>query len=222
MARIKGLNRLQQLKALEHLGISVFFAILGFVLGKMFMTDLISCIMLAWIIFCLVQMGVSWYTYARATPTQTQQHAAMEDAGRPAMFLVVLLATFGGMLAVFILLAKADNNSNHWLEVILSMAGMFLSWMLVHTIYTSRYAHLYYDKRAGKFQQGLQFPGDEDPDFIDFAYHSLVIGMTFQVSDIDITSREMRRLTLWHSLISFIFNTCIVALTINAVAGLLS
>jgi uncharacterized membrane protein len=87
-----------------------------------------------------------------------------------------------------------------------------------------RYAHLFYgdhhNKDADKIGSGLEFPGDEKPDFIDFAYFSFVLGMTFQVSDVEISSRKIRRLSLLHSLIAFIFNTVIVALTINALAGL--
>lgn len=220
----KALNKLQKLKALEHLSISLIAAFLGFFGAKYFISGLISQVMFAWIIFCLVQMGISWVTFMGSSVAQTKQHAAIEDGGRPIMFLIVLLSAFGGLLAVFILLAKAKDTAanSSWIDVTLSMVGLFLSWLLLHTIYTSRYAHLYYDVTNGALKKGLQFPNDEEPNFIDFAYHSIVIGMTFQVSDINITSRAMRKLTLAHSLISFIFNTCIVALTISAVAGLLS
>lgn len=219
----KALNRLQKLKALEHLSISLIVAALSFLGARYFIFGLISQLMFAWIIFCLVQMSISWFTFMGSSVAQTKQHAAIEDGGRPIMFLIVLLSAFGGLLAVFILLAKTKDvaNTSSWINVTLSMLGMFLSWLLLHTIYTSRYAHLYYDVKNGTTKKGLQFPNDEEPNFIDFAYHSIVIGMTFQVSDINITSREMRKLTLAHSLISFIFNTCIVALTISAVAGLL-
>ncbi|WP_293300314.1 DUF1345 domain-containing protein [Pedobacter sp. UBA4863] len=216
----KTLNKLHQLKALTHLSISFIAAVLGFWCAKYVVLGLIVQLMFAWVIFCAVQMGISWLTFINASVNQTKQHAAIEDGGRPIMFLIVLLSAFGGLLAVFVLLAKTKYATN-WLEVTLSMLGMFLSWLLLHTIYTSRYAHLYYDVKNGEIKKGLQFPNDEEPNFIDFAYHSLVIGMTFQVSDINITSKEMRRLTLAHSLIAFVFNTCIVALTISAVAGLL-
>ena len=220
----KALNGLQKLKALEHLSISLIVAVLGFLMAKYFIFGLIGQLMFAWIIFCLVQMGISWFTFVGSSVAQTKQHAAIEDGGRPIMFLIVLLSAFGGLLAVFILLAKTRGtaNTSSWVDVTLSMLGMFGSWFLLHTIYTSRYAHLYYDVQGGEVKKGLQFPNDDEPSFVDFAYHSIVIGMTFQVSDINITSREMRKLTLAHSLISFIFNTCIVALTISAVAGLLA
>ena len=215
-----GLKRLHHIKAAEHLAVSLVIAVIVYFLSIPLLDNLFSRLMIAWISFCVIQTGISWLVFLKSSVTQTRQHAGLEDGGRAIIFIIVLLATFAGMMAVFILLVKTDNQSKQWVDLLLGMVGMFLSWILVHTSYTSRYAHLYYGTKAGKLLKGLVFPGDEEPDFIDFAYHSFVIGMTFQVSDIDITSKRMRRLTLGHSLISFVFNTCIVALTISAVAGL--
>ena len=94
---------------------------------------------------------------------------------------------------------------------------------LVNTILTFHYAHLYYDDDKTLKKQHvevLDFPGDKDPDYIDFAYFSFVVGMTFQVSDVQITDTVMRRLVLAHALISFLLNTFVVALTVNFIAGL--
>jgi len=215
-----GLKRIHHIKATEHLTISLVIAVLVYFLSTFLFDGLLSRLMLSWITFCAIQTAISWLVFVKSSASQTHQHASIEDGGRAITFLIVILATFAGMMAVFILLVKTNNGSKQWVDLLLGMVGMFLSWLLVHTSYTSRYAHLYYGTKAGKLLKGLVFPGDEEPDFIDFAYHSFVIGMTFQVSDIDITSKRMRRLTLGHSLISFVFNTCIVALTISAVAGL--
>ena len=140
---------------------------------------------------------------------------------RGEIFAIVVVSTFAGLLAVILLLINKDIEP---IDLIVAILGMFLSWFLVHTTFTMRYAHLYYgDKRKEKSEKrgsGLEFPGNDEPDFIDFAYFSFVLGMTFQVSDVEISSREIRRLSLLHSLIAFIFNTVIVALTINALAGL--
>ncbi len=94
--------------------------------------------------------------------------------------------------------------------------------MLVHTIFTLRYAHIYYgtddeQNRVG----GLEFPDEENPDYLDFAYFSFIIGMTSQVSDVSIHSKRLRRLGLLHGLIAFFFNVTIIALSINTVSGLL-
>ncbi len=100
---------------------------------------------------------------------------------------------------------------------------MILSWIMVHTTLAFHYAHLFYNPSKTKTTQitgGLEFPDDDDPDYVDFAYFSFVIGMTFQVSDVQVMSRGMRRVVLCHSLLAFALNTFVVALTINVVAGL--
>lgn len=94
---------------------------------------------------------------------------------------------------------------------------------MVHTIYIFHYAHKYYDtevKHENKIIGGLEFPGNEEPDYLDFAYFSFGLGCTFQVSDISVTSKKIRRIALIHGLLSFALNTFVVALTINLIAGL--
>jgi uncharacterized membrane protein len=120
---------------------------------------------------------------------------------------------------------KGHHGAGVAFPVILSLSSVLVSWWLVHTIFTLRYAHLYYstERETGKTKpnSGLQFPGNEDdPDYLDFVYFSFVIGMTFQVSDVEISSRAIRRMALLHALISFAFNTAIVALSINIISGL--
>ena len=109
------------------------------------------------------------------------------------------------------------------LTVPVSFCSVLFSWSLVHTIFTFHYAHLYYDaEKDDKLQnrEGLSFPKDRSPDYIDFAYFSFVVGMTFQVSDVQVTDKRMRKLVLAHGLISFLLNTFVVALTVNFIAGL--
>lgn len=94
---------------------------------------------------------------------------------------------------------------------------------MVHTVYVFHYAHEYYDvkdKQSGHLVEGLEFPNEKSPDYLDFAYFSFVMGCTFQVSDVQISSRRIRRIALVHSILSFILNTFVVALTINLIAGL--
>ena len=101
---------------------------------------------------------------------------------------------------------------------------LFLSWLVTHVVFALRYAHEYYQRTeptAPSVDGGLEFPGDETPDYWDFLYFSLVLGMTFQVSDVQITSRKLRRLALVHGLIGFLFNTVIIALTVNIASSLL-
>src|SRR6202044_324561 len=93
------------------------------------------------------------------------------------------------------------------------------SWLLTHATFTFRYAHRYYGDSGRGDHGGLDFPGDEPPDYWDFLYFSFVVGMTCQVSDVQVTSRSMRRMTLLHGVLSFFFNTVILALAVNVVAS---
>ena len=104
----------------------------------------------------------------------------------------------------------------------ISISGMVLSWVLIHTIFTLRYAHIFYDNNKEKPEihaGGLEFPEDAKPDYLDFAYFSFVLGMTFQVSDVQVTSKRLRRLALLHGILAFGYNTIMIALTINLIAG---
>jgi uncharacterized membrane protein len=104
-----------------------------------------------------------------------------------------------------------------------ALPAMLFSWAIIHTTFGFHYANRYYDDAEGDpkiHAGGLDFPNEKNPDYLDFAYFSFVIGMTFQVSDVTITSRKIRRLALLHGLISFALNTFVVALTINLIAGL--
>ena len=109
------------------------------------------------------------------------------------------------------------------MDVALVASTLLASWLMTHVIFALRYAHEYYARDEGgpEVDRGLDFPGEKQPDYLDFMYFSLVLGMTFQVSDVQITSRKLRRVATLHGLISFLFNTVIVALTVNIAAGLL-
>ena len=128
-------------------------------------------------------------------------------------------ASFACLFTVLLMvMGFNDKNISQWFMVLIAVGSMISSWALVHTLYTFHYAHLYYKTKGGK---GLDYPGDEKPDYLDFAYFSFVMGCTFQVSDVEISSKEIRRVALFHGLLSFALNTFVVALTINIIAGLI-
>jgi len=105
-------------------------------------------------------------------------------------------------------------------EILLAASTLMLSWLFMNAMFAVHYAHIYYgdDMLADKCG-GLQFPGNDDPDYWDFAYFAIVIGMTFQVSDVQITDRSLRRAVLIQSMIAFFFNVIIIAISVNVVAG---
>jgi uncharacterized membrane protein len=159
---------------------------------------------------------------------EVKKIAKLQDSSRYLLFLFVITASVVSLVSIIFLLksSKGHSQSDVTSHVLLAMAAVIVSWTLVHTIFTMRYAHLYYDTDTDDGQPrkggGLQFPDELEPDYLDFAYFSFVIGMTFQVSDVEISSRLIRRHALVHSLISFAFNTTIVALSINVISGLVS
>ena len=183
---------------------------------------------LTWDVFAVSVLMLAWLTIM-ATPAQKlRARAQQQDVSRKIIFVFVVLAACAGLFAVGFLFVKNKNvqDPHFVLHLIMSLVAVISAWMLVHTVFGLRYAHTFYgdpDGPTGPKQHagGLLFPGDRLPDYMDFAYFSFVIGMTFQVSDVQITSREFRQLVLLHGVLSFGFNTVILALTINTVSTLL-
>ena len=172
----------------------------------------------------LVFLGFTLRLMLKATPEKMQRYAKQEDEGRATILTLVTAAACISIFAIaFILSDKSRDNSLLVLHVSLSLITIVGSWLLVHVIFALHYARLYYqdyETLAKSEAEGLDFPGEHEPDYWDFLYFSFVIGMTSQVSDVDVTSRTMRRLSLVHGILSFFFNTSIVAMTINIIAGL--
>lgn len=160
-------------------------------------------------------------------PYEIRRNAGIQDASQTFLFVVVVSAATISLFAVFVLLGRAKElpPTSFAIHAVLSVAAIVLSWLLVHTLFTLRYAHLYYidahklERKAIK--GGLIFPDDSSPDYLDFAYFSFVIGMTCQVSDVQVSSKAIRRLATIHGVISFAFNTAILALFVNIIAGLI-
>ncbi len=112
------------------------------------------------------------------------------------------------------------SKSGGAFAIVLAVSSLLLSWLVVNTMFALHYAHEYYGDDADKRERGgLEFPDERDPDYWDFAYFALVLGMTFQVSDVQITDRRLRHTALVHAVIAFFFNVVIVALSVNIVAG---
>ena len=181
-------------------------------------------IMLTWISYALSIITISWISILTFHPKDVRKVARLEDSSVTFIFLFIIASAFTSLFAVVFLLqsAKGKPPEEATLHVILSIASVAVSWWLTHTVFTLRYAHLFYSTEKGteKYAEGLEFPKEPEPDYLDFVYFSFTIGMTFQVSDVEISSRKIRRLAWAHSILSFVFNTAIVALSINLIAGL--
>jgi uncharacterized membrane protein len=175
-----------------------------------------------WNVFSISYIITSWIIFYTRQVDEIEKLANKEDGSRIFVLISVLVVSFASMFTVLLLMLSAGKADGQGLgNIILSITGIMSSWVMLHTIFTLHYAHMYYSKIKGNpTVSGLDFPEEKKPDYIDFAYFSFVIGMTFQVSDVTINSRIIRRTVLAHSLLAFALNTFVVALTINLIAGL--
>ena len=178
-------------------------------------TDIIA----AWDTFAFCVLAAAWLTIL-ITPQRTlRARAQEEDFGRTVIFVVVVVAACASLFAVGLLVI--EGSAGH---LVLGLATVVLSWSLIQTVFGLHYAHAFYGDSDQPSERrhagGLLFPAERMPDYFDFAYFSFVIGMTCQVSDVQITSRRMRRLALLQSVLAFGFNTIILALLINTVFDL--
>lgn len=228
MAKNAELNRQVFFRIDAHYRLII--AIIAAIITFLFIPDRFSTpitILIIWIVFAVTVIIMDWISILTSHPRQVRKIASLQDSSRTFIFLFVICAAVMSLGAILFLLQSTKGHQGQGVAfpVILSLSSVLVSWWLVHTIFTLRYAHLYYstERETGKTKpySGLQFPGDEDdPDYLDFVYFSFVIGMTFQVSDVEISSRAIRRMALLHAIISFAFNTAIVALSINIISGL--
>jgi len=173
----------------------------------------------AWGTTALVIVALVWVRIVRMDGVATRAHARAEDFSRATTDFAIITASVASLVAVGYLLVRAGNSegTDKALLILLAIAVVAVSWTAVHTLYTVRYGDLYYRDPIG----GIDFNGDDLPDYWDFAYLAFTIGMTFQVSDTSLTSKRMRPTAARHAVLSFVFVAVIVALAINTVASLL-
>lgn len=181
--------------------------------------------LLGWCVGVAVYLALAWWLCETFDAKRTRERAQAQDEPSLVLFLLMLLATVACVTAITVMMQQSRDlsGSERTLHVALSVVALIASWLFIQTIFAFHYAHRYYheEKRNEPDGPGLAFPGGLDPDYFDFLYYAHVVGMTSQVSDVQVTSREMRRLTLMHSVLSFGFNMLILALSINVVAGAL-
>ncbi len=177
----------------------------------------------AWDFGCCVLLALTVDLFTRERD-MARDAAAQEEGEWTIFFLAVgaTVASFAAILGEFSV-SKEVPAAVRGLHTTLVAVTLFVSWLTTHTIFALRYAHEYYGLSPGTAQidGGLEFPSEPAPDYWDFFYFALVLGMTFQVSDVQITSRKLRRLATLHGLLGFLFNTVILALSVNIGASLL-
>ena len=169
-----------------------------------------------WDIFAALYLVLAYTMVLRSGLAHIRRNAVLQDDGRFLILLVTALGAFASIAAIVFELGASQGSAA---GLTLATVTIALSWAVVHTTFALHYAHEFY---RGSKPGGLQFPsGDqhEDADYWDFVYFSFVIGMTAQVSDVGITDKTIRRTATVHGIVSFIFNTALVALMVNIAAS---
>jgi uncharacterized membrane protein len=195
--------------------VSVAFGIAAFAL----LPDqprLVTRFLIGWDVFASLYLVLAYAMMFRSGVAHIRRNAILQDDGR---FLILMVTALGAFASIAAIVSELGNSQRGAPELALATVTIALSWAAVHTTFALHYAHDYY---RGEKPGGLAFPKDDAPqeaDYWDFVYFSFVIGMTAQVSDVGITAKNIRRTATAHGVISFIFNTALVALMVNIAAG---
>ena len=180
----------------------------------------ITRLLIGWDIGVLVYLIVAAVVMAHCeSVSQMERNAAEQDEGAFAVLVLTVAAAIASLGAIFAELAAIErSNSSYGLYIALAITTVVLSWTFTHTIFALHYAHDYY---GGGRRGGLKFPEDDQPDYWDFIYFAFVIGMTFQVSDVAVTQKTIRRMVVAHGVVSFFFTAAIIAMMVNIAASVI-
>ncbi len=217
---------LSHLEAHHRLAISLAVAAIAFVALRghfLWRTELIA----TWDVYSLCFLLLTWTRILTAEPRVVVRLSTLQPTGRRLIFLFVVVAACASLASVAYLLGMAKGLQGWRLasHISLALVTVVLSWLVLHTVFALHYAHLFYHENQGSgsthIARGLVFPdGEIEPDYLDFAYFSFIIGMTSQVSDVQINSRKFRHWALLHGMVAFGYNTAVLALSINIISGL--
>ncbi|MCT9424497.1 DUF1345 domain-containing protein [Acinetobacter baumannii] len=165
-----------------------------------------------------------WKLMRSADHSQMQQQAKKQDESKWVIMLIVLLAITMSLVAILVQLSQLPSGHYEKLgHVALALITIISAWLFMHTVFALHYAHDFYMALSRNEENGgLDFPGTEHPTYPDFLYFSYIIGTSAQTADVSITNKHMRLLNLFHAVLSFGFNTTILAICINVAAGFLT
>jgi len=194
----------------------VVAAIVGFVVYFILSVDLrvTTRLLVAWNMGVTLYLILAFFVVARSGLNHLRRRAAEEDEGAAAILMLTIAAAAVSVVAIFAELGatRADKGSG---PALLALITVVLSWVFIQVIFAFRYAHEFYGEAKGGHKGGLTFPDDDQPEYWDFVYFSFVIGMTFQVSDVQVTSKSLRRVVVGHGIVSFFYNVAVLALMVN-------
>ena len=212
-----------RLSAPQRLAIVVAIAVVVYALGPA-VVPVANRLLVTWNAASLAYLVLYWLTILHADADVTRRRASAHDQTAHVIFLLVTAAACASIVAIGFIMGDV-KSLDFWqkaLHLALSIAALVLSWMLIQTVFAFHYARRYYAPASLEGPAaGLKFPGVDEPDYFDFVYYSFVVGMTSQVSDVSVTTAQMRRTTLAHSVLSFLFNIAVLAMSINVISGVI-
>lgn len=210
-------------RAMSHWRLMAAFAtgIIAWITTKYFAAPRGARLLLAWDSGALVYLLTMWTLFIRSNEAQLRSRAARYDERVPVLMLIVLAAiamSLGAVVDAMIVAKEAPSSAR---ALIVSSAGatLVLSWLVLQTVFVLHYAHRHFGD--GKHGVGIQFPGEQPTSYLDFAYMAFSVGATFQVSDNSILTSKLRRLVTAHAAAAYFYNTAVLALGINIIAGLI-
>jgi uncharacterized membrane protein len=195
--------------------------LLGFVVMLVVPATPITRMLIGWDVGVLIYLVAAAVVMTRCSSvSEMQNNAAAQDEGGFAILILSIAAAVASLGAIFAELSTIERTSpSYGLYIALAIGTVMLSWAFTHTIFALHYAHAFYGGHLRK--SGLRFPGDGQPDYWDFVYFAFVIGMTFQVSDVAITHKSIRRMVVAHGALSFFFTAAIISVTVNIAANVI-
>lgn len=177
----------------------------------------------AWDVGSLLFLVLTFIAFFRSLDRDISADAKRHQEGEWTIFTLTLLGAVMSFAAIFLFSQAGERKAHEAPYLLFVVVTLILSWLTTHVTFAYRYAHEYYSYDLGgpEIDGGIEFPQDQHPDYLDFVYFSFVLGMTFQVSDCNVTSKKLRRLATLQGLIGFLFNTVILALSVNIAASML-
>jgi uncharacterized membrane protein len=192
------------------IGVAVFFVLPG-------TERLTTRILVCWDVTVTVYLVLAFCMISRFDLERVKQRCAAQDEGGVLILVLTVFAAIASLAAIIAELGSIRGTpaAEGKLYIACALLTIALSWIFIHVIFTLHYAHEYYGEGGDRHIGGLEFPRDDEPDYWDFVYFAFVVGMTFQVSDVQVTSKLLRRLVVAHGAVSFLFNVAIISLLVN-------
>jgi uncharacterized membrane protein len=222
MMKIREIAFLHQLIVRPRLAVCLFAGILtGVLIPRSLVDDTVTRGLIGWNVGAFLYALLAGIMMRRSTNHDMHRRAQVQDDGRYAILVVVVVASVASLFAIVaeLGLAKDLKGDAKLFHVTLAILTILSSWVFTQIMFAIHYAHDFYVNLQGKRNGGISFPGTDNPDYLDFLYCACIIGTSGQTADVSFTSQGLRRVALVHSVLAFFFNTTLIALTINIAAS---